>query len=148
MKLSANEEYGLRCLVRIGYAGDGGSLTKRTTDSIGYEHTDTHANGCPREGEQTIKGNLFTGFWNGYRERHRIPLYFSFRKKKRESRDPGDRENWPLFRFVYHAQSDLCAHFSWRKWGALLATKPSRSSKTTPSFGHGQNAPRTDYRSA
>ncbi len=27
MKLSANEEYGLRCLVRIGYAGDGGSLT-------------------------------------------------------------------------------------------------------------------------
>ena len=27
MKLSANEEYGLRCLVRIGYAGQGGSLT-------------------------------------------------------------------------------------------------------------------------
>ena len=27
MKLSANEEYGLRCLVRIGYAGAGGSLT-------------------------------------------------------------------------------------------------------------------------
>src|SRR3954451_13508773 len=27
MKLSANEEYGLRCLVRIGYAGEGGSLT-------------------------------------------------------------------------------------------------------------------------
>jgi Rrf2 family iron-sulfur cluster assembly transcriptional regulator len=27
MKLSANEEYGLRCLVRLGYAGDGGSLT-------------------------------------------------------------------------------------------------------------------------
>src|ERR1035437_8641917 len=27
MKLSANEEYGLRCLVRIGYAGKGGSLT-------------------------------------------------------------------------------------------------------------------------
>ena len=27
MKLTANEEYGLRCLVRIGYAGDGGSLT-------------------------------------------------------------------------------------------------------------------------
>jgi Rrf2 family protein len=27
MKLSANEEYGLRCLVRIGYAGHGGSLT-------------------------------------------------------------------------------------------------------------------------
>ena len=24
MKLSANEEYGLRCLVRIGYAGQGG----------------------------------------------------------------------------------------------------------------------------
>src|SRR6516165_3957742 len=27
MKLGANEEYGLRCLVRLGYAGDGGSLT-------------------------------------------------------------------------------------------------------------------------
>ena len=27
MKLSANEEYGLRCLVRIGYAGKAGSLT-------------------------------------------------------------------------------------------------------------------------
>ena len=27
MKLGANEEYGLRCLVRIGYAGKGGSLT-------------------------------------------------------------------------------------------------------------------------
>jgi Rrf2 family protein len=27
MKLSANEEYGLRCLVRIGCAGAGGSLT-------------------------------------------------------------------------------------------------------------------------
>jgi Rrf2 family protein len=27
MKLSANEEYGLRCLVRIGYAGAGGALT-------------------------------------------------------------------------------------------------------------------------
>src|SRR4029077_5729244 len=27
MKLSANEEYGLRCLVRIGFAGEGGSLT-------------------------------------------------------------------------------------------------------------------------
>ena len=27
MKLSANEEYGLRCLVRLGYAGVGGSLT-------------------------------------------------------------------------------------------------------------------------
>ena len=27
MKLSSNEEYGLRCLVRIGYEGDGGSLT-------------------------------------------------------------------------------------------------------------------------
>jgi Rrf2 family protein len=27
MKLSANEEYGLRCLVRIGYAGAGNSLT-------------------------------------------------------------------------------------------------------------------------
>jgi len=27
MKLSANEEYGLRCLVRIGYAGEKGSVT-------------------------------------------------------------------------------------------------------------------------
>jgi Rrf2 family protein len=27
MKLSANEEYGLRCLLRLGYAGEGGSLT-------------------------------------------------------------------------------------------------------------------------
>ena len=27
MKLSANEEYGLRCLVRLGYTGEGGSLT-------------------------------------------------------------------------------------------------------------------------
>lgn len=27
MKLSANEEYGMRCLVRIGYAGDGGAVT-------------------------------------------------------------------------------------------------------------------------
>jgi Rrf2 family protein len=27
MKLSANEEYGLRCLLRIGYEGPGGSLT-------------------------------------------------------------------------------------------------------------------------
>ena len=27
MKLSANEEYGLRCLVRIGYAGEGASVT-------------------------------------------------------------------------------------------------------------------------
>ncbi|MBV9507462.1 MAG: Rrf2 family transcriptional regulator [Acidobacteriia bacterium] len=27
MKLSANEEYGLRCLVRLGYEGEGGSLT-------------------------------------------------------------------------------------------------------------------------
>lgn len=27
MKLSANEEYGLRCLVRLGYTGLGGSLT-------------------------------------------------------------------------------------------------------------------------
>jgi Rrf2 family protein len=27
MKLSANEEYGLRCLVRIGYAGPNGSVT-------------------------------------------------------------------------------------------------------------------------
>lgn len=27
MKLSANEEYGLRCLVRLGYTGRGGSLT-------------------------------------------------------------------------------------------------------------------------
>jgi Rrf2 family protein len=27
MKLSANEEYGMRCLVRIGYAGEGGSVT-------------------------------------------------------------------------------------------------------------------------
>jgi len=27
MKLAANEEYGLRCLVRIGYAGEGGSVT-------------------------------------------------------------------------------------------------------------------------
>jgi len=27
MKLSANEEYGLRCLVRIGYAAEGGSVT-------------------------------------------------------------------------------------------------------------------------
>lgn len=27
MKLGANEEYGLRCLVRLAYAGDGGSLT-------------------------------------------------------------------------------------------------------------------------
>ena len=27
MKLSSNEEYGLRCLLRIGYAGSGGSLT-------------------------------------------------------------------------------------------------------------------------
>ena len=27
MKLSANEEYGVRCLVRLGYAGEGGSLT-------------------------------------------------------------------------------------------------------------------------
>jgi Rrf2 family protein len=27
VKLSANEEYGLRCLVRIGHAGEGGSLT-------------------------------------------------------------------------------------------------------------------------
>jgi Rrf2 family protein len=27
MKLTANEEYGLRCLVRIGYAGSGSSIT-------------------------------------------------------------------------------------------------------------------------
>lgn len=27
MKLTSNEEYGLRCLVRIGHAGEGGSLT-------------------------------------------------------------------------------------------------------------------------
>jgi len=27
MKLTANEEYGLRCLVRIGHVGEGGSLT-------------------------------------------------------------------------------------------------------------------------
>ena len=27
MKLSSNEEFGLRCLVRIGHAGEGGSLT-------------------------------------------------------------------------------------------------------------------------
>jgi Rrf2 family protein len=27
MKLSANEEYGLRCLLRLGHAGEGGSLT-------------------------------------------------------------------------------------------------------------------------
>jgi Rrf2 family protein len=27
MKLSANEEYGMRCLVRIGYAGEGGGIT-------------------------------------------------------------------------------------------------------------------------
>ncbi|MDE3165284.1 MAG: Rrf2 family transcriptional regulator [Acidobacteriota bacterium] len=27
MKLSANEEYGLRCLVRLGYAGESGSIT-------------------------------------------------------------------------------------------------------------------------
>jgi Rrf2 family protein len=27
MKLAANEEYGLRCLVRLAYAGEGGSLT-------------------------------------------------------------------------------------------------------------------------
>ncbi|MBS1857546.1 MAG: Rrf2 family transcriptional regulator [Acidobacteria bacterium] len=27
MKLSANEEYGLRCLVRLGYAGENGSIT-------------------------------------------------------------------------------------------------------------------------
>jgi Rrf2 family protein len=27
MKLTANEEYGLRCLVRLGNAGEGGSLT-------------------------------------------------------------------------------------------------------------------------
>jgi Rrf2 family transcriptional regulator, iron-sulfur cluster assembly transcription factor len=27
MKLGANEEYGLRCLVRLAYAGEGGSLT-------------------------------------------------------------------------------------------------------------------------
>ena len=27
MKLSANEEYGLRCLVRLGYAGETGGLT-------------------------------------------------------------------------------------------------------------------------
>jgi Rrf2 family protein len=27
MKLSANEEYGMRCLLRLGHAGEGGSLT-------------------------------------------------------------------------------------------------------------------------
>ena len=27
MKLSSNEEYGLRCLLRLGYEGPGGSLT-------------------------------------------------------------------------------------------------------------------------
>lgn len=27
MKLSSNEEYGLRCLLRLGHAGEGGSLT-------------------------------------------------------------------------------------------------------------------------
>ena len=27
MKLSSHEEYGLRCLLRIGFAGDGGSVT-------------------------------------------------------------------------------------------------------------------------
>ena len=36
MKLTANEEYGLRCLVRIGYAGEGGCRrADRTHDLAG-----------------------------------------------------------------------------------------------------------------
>ena len=34
MKLGANEEYGLRCLVRLGYAGEGGSLSVAAFNAV------------------------------------------------------------------------------------------------------------------
>lgn len=57
---------------------NGGGLPNRPADPIRHEHSDSQANGRASEREQTIEWNLLRGFWNGYRERHRIPLYVSF----------------------------------------------------------------------
>src|SRR2546421_8509676 len=68
-----------------GNQSDGGRLPKRPPDFIGDEHSNPQAERGAREREQTIEGNLLAGFWNGYRKRHRIPLYVSFWKRKREN---------------------------------------------------------------
>jgi hypothetical protein len=61
-----------------GNKGDGGGLPKWPADFIGHQYSDTESNRCSCQREQTIQWDLLHGFWNGYRERHRIPLYVSF----------------------------------------------------------------------
>ena len=66
MKLSANEEYGVRCLVRISYAGAGGSLTipeMSQAEGVSAAYAELEADGRAalvrefgaREGEITVE---------------------------------------------------------------------------------------------
>src|SRR2546423_15069846 len=62
---------------------NGGGLAKRPAHLVGDEHSNPKPQRGSREREQTIERNLLAGFWNGYRERHRIPLYVSFWERER-----------------------------------------------------------------
>ena len=60
-------------------------LPKGMADLISDQHSNPEPERGARERHQTIERNLLGGFRNGYRKRHRIPLYVSFRKRKREN---------------------------------------------------------------
>lgn len=51
---------------------------KRPMNFVGDQHSNSEPESRARQHEQTVEWNLLGRFWNGYRERHRIPLYFSF----------------------------------------------------------------------
>jgi len=64
---------------------DGSCLTGRPFNFVRDEHSDSKSKRSARQREQIIERNLFNRFWNGYREGHRLFLYVSFAKKKREN---------------------------------------------------------------
>ena len=67
------------------HQGDGSRLTGRPLNFVRNEHSDSKPKRSARQREQIIERNLFNRFWNGYREGHRLFLYVSFAKKKREN---------------------------------------------------------------
>ena len=68
-----------------GNQSNGRGLPERPANLVCDQHSDSKAKGSARENHQTVERNLLGGFWNGYRKRHRLPLYVSFWKRKREN---------------------------------------------------------------
>src|SRR4051812_5585303 len=92
-------------------------LASRPPDLVRHEDSDSKAKGCPRERQQAVERDLLGGFWNGYGDRHRLPLYVPISKRKRE--------------FLADAPSCFCSRFQSHDVERYLRADPRRWERRT-----------------